>query len=66
MASTACLVGFIRTVNGRSKKLKKKPWKRGTSSGHITNLKQYIFCLLISMVLQDSQNIPLDVYGPHL
>jgi hypothetical protein len=38
MARTACLVCFISTVNGRSKK--KKPWKIGASSRHITNLKQ--------------------------
>jgi len=25
---------------------KKKPWKTGTSSGHITNLKQSIFDLI--------------------
>ncbi len=42
MAHTACLVCFISTVNGRSKKIKKKPWKMGSSSGHITNLKQSI------------------------
>ncbi len=43
MAHTACLVCFISTVNGHSKK-KKKPWKMGSSSGHITNtnLKQSI------------------------
>ncbi len=39
-ACTACLVCFISTVNGCSKE--KKPWKTGTSSGHITNLKQSI------------------------
>ncbi len=38
MVRTACLVFFISTVNGRSKK--KKPWKTGASSGHMTNLKQ--------------------------
>jgi len=37
---TACLVRFISTVNCHSKK--KKPWKTGNSSGHITNLKQSI------------------------
>jgi len=36
---TACLVWFISTVNGKGKK---KPWKTGASSGHITNLKQSI------------------------
>ncbi len=41
MARTACLVCFISTVNGCSKK--KKPWKTGASSGHITNLKQSIW-----------------------
>jgi hypothetical protein len=45
MAHTACLVCFISTVNGCSNKKKKRkeeayPWKAGTSSGHITNLKQ--------------------------
>ncbi len=39
MARTACLVCFISTVNGLRKK---KPWKMGASSGHITNLKQSI------------------------
>ncbi len=29
---------------------KKKPWKTDASSGHITNLKQFIWRLLISMV----------------
>jgi hypothetical protein len=44
MALTACLVWFISTVNGRSNKKRKEdyPWKAGTSSGHITNLKQSI------------------------
>jgi hypothetical protein len=44
MAHTACLVCFISTVNGHSKnkKNKKMSWKTGTSSGHITNLKQSI------------------------
>jgi hypothetical protein len=42
MAHTACLVCFISTVNGRSKKKKKQPWKTGASSGHITNLEQSI------------------------
>ncbi len=40
MASTACLVCFISTVNGLSKK--KKPIKTNVSSRHITNLKQSI------------------------
>jgi hypothetical protein len=40
MVHTTCLVYFICTVNGHSKK--KKPWKTGASSGHITNLKQSI------------------------
>jgi len=39
-AHTACLVCFISTFNGRSKK--KKSIKTGTSSGQITNLKQSI------------------------
>ncbi len=42
-ARTACLVCFISTVNGHSKKKKeKKPIMRGTSSDHITKLKQSI------------------------
>jgi hypothetical protein len=38
MARTACLVCFISTVNGCSKKKKKKklPWKTAASSGHVT------------------------------
>jgi hypothetical protein len=40
MSRTSCLVYFIRTVNGRNKK---KPWKTGASSRHITNLKPSIF-----------------------
>jgi len=40
MAHSTCLVCFISTVNFRCKK---KPWKTGASSWHITNLKQYIF-----------------------
>jgi hypothetical protein len=40
MAYTACLVCFISSVSGCSKK--KKPWKTAASSGHITNLKQSI------------------------
>jgi hypothetical protein len=47
---TTCLVCFISTVNGRNNKKKKKkrkeevyPWKAGTGSRHITNLKQSIF-----------------------
>jgi hypothetical protein len=39
---TTCLVCLTSTVNGHHKKKKKKPWKTGTSSGHITNLKQSI------------------------
>ncbi len=48
MAHTACLVCFISTVHGCSNKKEKKrkeeayPWKAGTSTGHITNLKQSI------------------------
>ncbi len=39
----ASLVCFICTVNGHhKKKRKKKPWKTGASSGHITNLKESI------------------------
>ncbi len=48
MTCTPCLVCFISTLNGRSNNNKKKwraeayPWKAGTSSGHVTNLKQSI------------------------
>jgi hypothetical protein len=43
MAHTACLVCFISTINGRSKKKKRLSLGRtGASSGHITNLKQSI------------------------
>jgi hypothetical protein len=42
MAHTACLVCFISTVNGRSKK-KEKRQKCGAYSVNITNLKQSIF-----------------------
>ncbi len=42
MALTACLVCFISTVNGRSKKEEKKPFKTGTRCGLIANLKQSI------------------------
>jgi hypothetical protein len=46
MARTSCFVCYISTVNGCSKKKKRKeeayPWKTGTSSGHIANLKQPI------------------------
>ncbi len=38
-AHPACLVCFISTVNGHSKK---KTWKTGARSRHITNLKQSI------------------------
>jgi hypothetical protein len=40
-ARTACLVCFISTVNGWSKKNETKP-EIGASSGHITNFKQSI------------------------
>ncbi len=41
MACTTCLVCFISTNNGRSKKEEvKKPIKTGARSGHITNHKQ--------------------------
>ncbi len=53
--SNACLVCFISTVNGidswwvqlsmlmaTTKKINKKPWNPGASSGHITNLNQSI------------------------
>jgi hypothetical protein len=43
MVRTTCLVCFISTVNGCSKKKKeKKPITSGASSGHITKLKQSI------------------------
>jgi hypothetical protein len=44
MARTACLVCFICTVNGHSKKKEEKKAIMGcASSGHITKLKQSIF-----------------------
>jgi hypothetical protein len=45
MARTTCLVCFISTVNGLSKKKrkKKKPIMSCASNGHITILKQSIF-----------------------
>jgi hypothetical protein len=43
MARTTCLVCFISTVNGHSKKKKEKRLKCGASSRHIANLKQSIF-----------------------
>ncbi len=42
-AQSTCLVCFINSVNGHSKKKKKKGKKCGTSSRHITNLNQSIF-----------------------
>jgi hypothetical protein len=45
-ACTTSLLCFISTVNGPSKK---KPIQTGISSGHITNPKQYIWRLSISM-----------------
>jgi hypothetical protein len=58
MVSPACLVCFISTVNGRIKKGNKKPWKPRACSSHITNLKQSIFCLSISM--DPNQDYGLD------
>ncbi len=49
MARTACLVCFISTVNGRSKKREKKPIMSCASSGRITKLKQSFLHLSISM-----------------
>ena len=40
MASTACFICLISTVNDCNKK---KPWKTDTSSRHLTNLMQSIF-----------------------
>ncbi len=50
MARTACLVCLVSTVNGCSMKKKEisLEWG-GASSGHITNLKQSISFVLISM-----------------
>ncbi len=43
MARSACLVCFISTANGHSKKkTEKKAITGGSSSGHITKLKQSI------------------------
>jgi len=43
MVHTTCLVCFISTVNGCSKKKGKCLGRCGASSGHITKLKQSIF-----------------------
>jgi hypothetical protein len=43
MAHTACFVCFISTVNCHSEKKRKIGQKCGSSSRHITNLKQSIF-----------------------
>jgi hypothetical protein len=43
VACTAFLVCLISIVNSHSKKEEKKPIKTGTSSRHITNVKQSIF-----------------------
>jgi hypothetical protein len=63
MTSTACLVCFIRTVNGKwpqQNKKEKNPISSGTSSGHI-KLKQSIFHLSISMRLrQGIARMPLQ------
>ncbi len=61
MACPAYLVCFISAVNGRIKKRKKKPWKPGASSRHITNLKPSIFCLSISMGLTHKYQIRLNM-----
>ncbi len=53
MARTACLVFFISTVNGCSKKKKeKKPIMNGASSRQITKLKQSILlrCLWLRYI----------------
>jgi hypothetical protein len=57
---TACLVCFICTFNGRSKK---EPIKTGASSGHITNLKESILETLISMV-KVNKSSPLQAILP--
>jgi hypothetical protein len=51
MVRTACLVCFISTVNGAAKKQEKKPITSGTSSGHITKLKQSLLlrCLWLGL-----------------
>jgi len=50
MTRTACLVCFISTVNGSSKKKKeKKPIMSSASGWHIAKLKPSIFHLSISM-----------------
>jgi hypothetical protein len=46
MACTACLVCFINTVNGCSKKIS---LKTGTGSRHIINLEQSFWRLSLSM-----------------
>jgi hypothetical protein len=44
------LFASLVLLTAAAKKEKKKPWKPGASSGNITNLKQSIFCLSVSMV----------------
>jgi hypothetical protein len=60
MVCATSLVCFISTFNGCPKK---KPWKTGACKRHLTNLKQYIFCLLISMAgMNKTQN--LEIIAP--
>jgi hypothetical protein len=58
MAHTICLVCVFITVNGCSKKIEKSLGSGGANSEHITNLKQSISFILISMEQSDS----LDLY----
>ncbi len=64
MACTTCLVCFIGTVKGGSKKKEKKGkcfGSCGASSGHTTKLKQSIFFrYLWSQLVKISQNLLID------
>ncbi len=62
-ACTPCLVCFIGTVNGRSKKKKeKKPIMSGASSGHTTKLKQSILlrCLWLDHYATGAGHVHLN------
>jgi len=55
-AEAALAAGTDVTVTIVMAATKKKPWKTGASSGHITNLNQSIFVFGYSMVLTFNLN----------
>jgi hypothetical protein len=62
MTPTACLVGFISTVNDRNKKRKEKNIiTSGASSGHITKLKQSIILRCLWVQHHDYATPPLTL-----